>query len=164
MSIFMAGLVRAFNEPRRVWVFDSFRGVPTQEDGVRWHQDKGFNKKGDLSVSLDKVQDHFRNFDLYEKNINFEEGWFHETTKNFSEAIALLRFDGDIYSSTMTVLENLYDKVSIGGFIVIDDWGIMNCQRAVKDFWKRRRIHPTTFYGTCEKYPILVWRKEIHDA
>jgi O-methyltransferase len=55
--------------------------------------------------------------------------------------LALLILDGDMYSSTIQVLEKLYDKVSPGGYIIIDDYGCLaNCKKAVDDFREKRNI------------------------
>lgn len=40
--------------------------------------------------------------------------------------LALLRLDADYYESAMDALEPLYPKLSSGGFIIIDDYGIYN--------------------------------------
>jgi Macrocin-O-methyltransferase (TylF) len=34
----------------------------------------------------------------------------------------------------MDILQNLYDKVSPGGFVIIDDYHLEPCRRAVTDF------------------------------
>ena len=39
------------------------------------------------------------------------------------ERLAILRLDGDMYSSTVDVLYALYDLVQVGGYIIIDDFG-----------------------------------------
>jgi hypothetical protein len=45
--------------------------------------------------------------------------------------------DGDWYSSTREVLENLFDQVITGGRIQIDDYGHWEgCRRAVTEFEK----------------------------
>jgi O-methyltransferase len=57
------------------------------------------------------------------------------------ERFAVLRLDGDMYESTMDSLKNLYDAVSIGGFVIIDDYGAIEaCRRAVHDFRDLRCI------------------------
>jgi hypothetical protein len=57
------------------------------------------------------------------------------------ERIALLRLDGDMYESTMDILESLYWRVSPGGYVVIDDYGVLaNCKAAVHDFRDKYRI------------------------
>ncbi len=41
-----------------------------------------------------------------------------------------------MYESTMDGLVNLYDKVSKGGYVIIDDYGLPPCAEAVTDFSK----------------------------
>ncbi len=36
--------------------------------------------------------------------------------------LAVLRLDGDIYGSTADVLYHMYGHVSVGGYVIIDDW------------------------------------------
>jgi hypothetical protein len=53
----------------------------------------------------------------------------------------VLRLDGDMYESTMDGLVNLYDKVSAGGFVIVDDYGALpNCRAAIEDFRRARGI------------------------
>ena len=47
----------------------------------------------------------------------------------------MLRLDGDMYGSTMDALEALYPKLSLGGYVIVDDYGnIPQCKEAVTDF------------------------------
>ncbi len=40
-----------------------------------------------------------------------------------------------MYESTMDALNALYDKVSPGGFVIVDDYGVLpQCKRAVTEF------------------------------
>jgi len=79
--------------------------------------------------------------------IHYHKGWFQDTIEPESkkiESIAILRLDGDWYDSVMIPLKHLYDKVSKGGVIVIDDYGYYDgCTKAVNDFLESRNI--TTF-------------------
>ena len=51
-------------------------------------------------------------------------GLFQDTLPHSEiQHIALLHLDGDWYDSTRVCLEQLYDKVSPGGVIQIDDYG-----------------------------------------
>jgi len=45
-----------------------------------------------------------------------------------------------MYSSTIQALEQLYDKVSEGGFIIVDDFKLKGCRKAIKEFRKKRNI------------------------
>lgn len=68
----------------------------------------------------------------------FHEGWFQETLPIVApvlKKIALLRLDADWYTSTKICLEYLFDKVVIGGIIIIDDYGRYDgCKKAVDEF------------------------------
>ena len=54
-----------------------------------------------------------------------------------------MRLDGDYYESTMDGLVNLYDKLSPGGYAIVDDYGEddwTNCRQAVDEFRASRGI------------------------
>ena len=74
------------------------------------------------------------------------EGWVQNTitqeVANDIGNIAILRLDMDVYSPTIHALEMLYDNVSVGGAIIIDDWELVGVQRAVQEFWAMRNIEP----------------------
>ena len=47
----------------------------------------------------------------------------------------MLRLDGDYYESTIQTLEALYERVSVGGFVIVDDYlHLEACRQAVNDF------------------------------
>ncbi|HEY7178517.1 MAG TPA: TylF/MycF/NovP-related O-methyltransferase, partial [Gaiella sp.] len=57
------------------------------------------------------------------------------------ERLALLRLDGDMYESTWDALDNLYPKLSPGGFVIVDDYrSVHACQRAVDEYRRRHGI------------------------
>jgi O-methyltransferase len=46
-----------------------------------------------------------------------------------------------MYESTIQALEVLYPKLSVGGYVIIDDFGaIKACREAVGDFRKKHSI------------------------
>ena len=47
---------------------------------------------------------------------------------------AVIRLDGDMYESTIQVLECLYSGLSPGGFVIVDDYFRPNCSQAVHDY------------------------------
>jgi hypothetical protein len=69
-------------------------------------------------------------------------GWFQHTLPHARAhvgPIALLRVDGDWYDSTRVVLDMLYDLVTPGGVVVIDDYGhFEGCRRATDEFLAAR--------------------------
>ena len=53
----------------------------------------------------------------------------------------MLRLDGDMYASTMDAIVPMYDKVAVGGFIIVDDYGaVPACAQAIHDFRDERGI------------------------
>jgi len=132
-SIFAAGYLKIMGiEGRKVWVVDSFGGLPTARTGADVNM---WSQMEYLMVSLEKVQTNFRSFNLLDDNVEFVKGYFVDSLPTIKvQKIAVMRMDGDMYESTMDQFFNLFDKISIGGWIIIDDWSIQVCKRAVNDF------------------------------
>jgi hypothetical protein len=60
-----------------------------------------------------------------------------------SEQLAVIRLDGDMYESTIDPLTHLYDRLSPGGWVIVDDyWAVEACRLAVHDFLAQRGIEP----------------------
>jgi O-methyltransferase len=141
-SIFMRGVLRALEvTDRRVWVADSFRGLP-EPDG-RYPADAGdqHHHHPELAVPAAVVAENFRRYGLLDDQVRFLEGWFRETLPTVADvAWSLIRLDGDMYESTMDALENLYPRLSPGGFVVVDDGFLAPCRQAVEDFRAREGI------------------------
>lgn len=95
-----------------------------------------------LAVSQEKVEELFRRYDLLDHNVKFLKGWFKDTLPNAPiEKLALLRLDGDLYTSTRDSLRSLYHKVTEGGFIIVDDYySFPGCRDAVDDFRRQHKI------------------------
>lgn len=140
-TIFMRGFLKAHDiRDRKVWVADSFEGLPKASAA----QDAGwdFTKYPYLSVGLEEVQELFARYELLDKQVRFLKGWFKDTLPAAPiKKLALLRLDGDLYESTMDALTNLYDKLSPGGYCIIDDYhGVAPCKVAVDEFRTSRAI------------------------
>ena len=85
------------------------------------------------------MQTNFQSFDLLDDRVHFCKGYFVDSLPQCNVSrLAVLRMDGDMYESTMDQLFNLYSKLQIDGVIIIDDYQIEECARAVHDF---RRWH-----------------------
>jgi O-methyltransferase len=55
--------------------------------------------------------------------------------------ISLLRLDTDTYETTKFELDNLYDRVAVGGVVIIDDYGYtFGCKKAVDDFISSKKV------------------------
>ena len=141
--IFMRGVLKAFGvTDRAVWAADSFEGLPPPNVG-KYPQDTGLHLEQyrELAVSLEEVQRNFERYRLLDDQVRFLKGWFRDSLpKAPIQKLAVLRLDGDLYESTIDALKNLYDRVSPGGFVIIDDFNIAACRQAVHDFRNVRGI------------------------
>lgn len=135
--IMMKAVAKIRREPRRIYVCDSFQGLPDEQEGP--DANLTLNENPILSVPLEDVKAHFERFDLLDDTVHFVKGWFCDTLPELSrdgpEALAVLRLDGDYYTSTMDALTSLYPLVSPGGFVIIDDYGAYEqCRQAVHEY------------------------------
>ncbi|MGA6163616.1 TylF/MycF/NovP-related O-methyltransferase [Amycolatopsis magusensis] len=149
--MYMRGILRAWGETeRKVWVADSFAGFP-EPDLERYPADRQFTgplaeqSLADVpyshSIGLTEVRRRFASYDLLDEQVEFLEGYFRDTIPTAPIGqIAVLRLDGDLYESTDVVLRNLYDKLSVGGYCIIDDFSLPPCVKAVEDFRAERGI------------------------
>ena len=148
---------------RRVWIADSFEGVPPP-DPDRYPSDVGsdYHTFEDLSVSFETVRSNIERYGLLDDQIVFLRGWFKDTLATAAiERLALLRLDGDLYESTIVALNALYDKLSVGGYVIVDDYHVVEgCRLAIGDFLAARRMSPEL----CEIDGVGVfWRKTSLD-
>lgn len=103
-------LIASKNPKSKIFGFDSFEGLPESwRDGYL----PGHFSKND---KLPKVR----------KNVTLIKGWFTDTLPNFvtkeKANIAFLHVDCDLYSSTVTIFENLNPLICSGTVIVFDEY------------------------------------------
>lgn len=136
-SIMMRAVLKAYAvSDRSIWLADSFAGLP-RPDTDKYPADLGDNLHAapELAVSLETVQANFARYDLLDAQVRFIKGWFRDTLHSAPiDRLAILRLDGDMYESTMDALKALYEKVSPGGFVIVDDYFLTNCRQAITDF------------------------------
>lgn len=143
-SILARAVLRATGDSsRRVFVADSFEGLPPpnpafpQDAGSKLHEHK------ELAISLEAVQANFAKFDLLDERVVFLKGWFRDTLPSAPVGqLAVLRLDGDLYESTLDPLRHLFDKVAPGGWVIVDDYFIPACRAAVTEFLGARGLTP----------------------
>jgi hypothetical protein len=143
-TILMRAVLKAHNvKDRTVWCADSFEGMPVPNE-----VDKQIERFSDLSdwtymsISVDQVRRNFARFGLLDDQVRFLKGWFCDTLPTAPiERLSLLRLDGDLYESTRDALINLYNRVSPGGVVIVDDYNSWRgCRFAVDEFRKTHGI------------------------
>jgi hypothetical protein len=136
----MMGLLLRAEPHRTLWLFDTFEGLPPPTyDDPDYQIAKTFvgTCRGDLG-DVAKLIEQLR----LTAQTRLVKGLFQETVpKSPIPVIAVLHLDGDWYWSVKVCLDHLYDRVSPGGIIQIDDYGHWaGARRAVHDFFRQRGL------------------------
>ena len=150
-AIFMRAVLEAHGiTDRRVWVADSFEGLP-EPDPERYPLEAKAQSGPviqrlyrNFAAGLDEVKKNFAAYGLLDGQVEFLKGWFKDTLPAAPIGkLALIRLDGDLYESTRDCLRHLYDRLSVGGYVIIDDYGEDTwtyCRKAVDEFRLERGI------------------------
>jgi hypothetical protein len=147
--IFMRAVLDEIGDKsRKVYVADSFDGVP-KPDLVNFPIDDYSTHYASqwLKAPIDGVKKNFEKYGYLDDRSVFIPGWFKDTMPELKPASGkwgMLRLDGDIYESTIQVLNALYDDLSAGGYVIIDDFGSdVGAAHATRDFLHRiGRLNP----------------------
>ena len=159
--IFMKAALNACGDTKRiVWVADSFEGCPKPDGRFDEREDAKFWVMGEvLGITLERVKANFNRYGLLDDRVRFLKGWFKDTLPQAPiSRLALMRLDGDMYSSTTDALVNLYPKLSPGGFVIIDDYNanFSACRNAVNDFRAKNGVTEPIFKVD---WTGVYWRK-----
>ena len=160
--IFMRAILKVVgDQSRRVWVADSFEGLPraSLEPDRKDKLASAASGWQELSVSLEDVKANFAKYGLLDDRVCFLKGWFKDTLHRAPiERLAVARLDGDMYESTWDALSGLYPKLSPGGFLIVDDyndWPV--CRKAVDEY--RERFNVREPIETIDHTGVF-WRKQ----
>lgn len=158
-TIFMRAALEAYGDTARsVWVADSFRGLPAP-NAVDYPADRDLDMRyPELCIGLEQVKQNFRRYGLLDDRVRFLEGWFKDTLPSAPiDRLAVARLDGDLYESTMDAMTALYPKLSVGGFLIVDDYASIDaCRQAVTDY---RRANGIDDPIVAVDWTGVFWRK-----
>jgi len=115
--------------------FDSFQGLPENWTGTSLRKGR-FNKQGNLPKVPESVVLH--------------QGWFDDSLPKFTQdnkqPVAYMHIDCDLYSSTVTIFEQLSEQIIPGTVIVFDEYfNYPNWQqhehKALQEFVKENQLY-----------------------
>ena len=133
--------------PKRLWIYDSFAGLPekTRED----QSGAGANfQKGALLVTKREVVEKLRKHGLKTSSnpipgaltVIVKKAWFDDlTADDLPEQISFAFCDGDLYSSIKTSLRLVAPRLSRAGVIIVHDYNnpeLPGSAKAVDEFLK----------------------------
>jgi O-methyltransferase len=131
---------------RELHLFDTFEGMPPpSEKDVRLKDGRTAeelmakcdpDKRVWAIASLDDVKQGMAETGYPSEKIFYHQGLVEETIPaEAPDQIALLRLDTDWYESTRHELSHLYDRLSPGGVLIIDDYLYWEGSRRATDEW-----------------------------
>jgi O-methyltransferase len=122
---------------KKLCLFDTFTGMPDTD------QVKDRHRRGDFAdTSLIAVREFVRHDDL----VSYYPGFIPDTFRGLENSIiAFAHVDVDIYRSVLDCCQFIYPRLSLGGFIIFDDYGIPSCpgaRTAVDEYFRDSEIQP----------------------
>jgi O-methyltransferase len=133
----MAAMIQEQCPSKRLYLFDTFEGMPETDPDKDWH------KRGDFAdTSLESVLEFVGRPEV----CVFRQGFIPATFAGLeSNRIAMAHIDVDIYRSILDSLDFIWPRLSPGGFVVFDDYGFPSCPgalQAVDEFFARKPCEP----------------------
>ena len=136
-SLVLADII--FSGPHRLFIYDSFEGLPEKTDLDASEAGKDFTA-GALAVSKREVKERFLRAGLPVPVI--KKAWFSELgDDDLPEKIAFAFLDGDLYESIRDSLKLVEGKMVKGGIIMVHDYNnpaLPGVAKAV-DEWRDNR-------------------------
>jgi O-methyltransferase len=150
-SSLMAALLRLRGlgvEDREVFGFDTFGAMPEpSEADVDFEGTParlGWDPESPVAAgrSAEAVRATLLSTGYDPKHVHLVEGRVEDTIpEQAPERIAVLRLDTDWYASTRHELEHLYPRLSVGGVLMVDDYGhYEGARRATDEYFRATRI------------------------
>jgi O-methyltransferase len=144
----------------RLWLYDTFAGLPatTEKDGPLAVQ-----YVGTCNGSVEATEEVLQKVGFPAENTVIRRGLFSQTFEEaLPDQVSLLHIDADWYESVLLALTTFYPRVSIGGIIVLDDFGYWEgCRRAFYEFCKKTGTEPLLErIGQSQAF----WKKGVEHA
>lgn len=138
-----AVIINAAGEDRKIFLCDSYAGFPDAQDEPEMV--KKIIRAAQAEKVTEKVtRDFLTKTGMPLKNVVFIKGFFKDTMPNLAETvdkIAVLHFDGDLYTSAIDVFKNILPKMAKGGYIIIHDYpGFAGVKKAVEEIFDVSKI------------------------
>lgn len=141
-SIFMRGILKSYASNKIIYVADYFSGLPAPSKDYPQDAEMNLHTFQQLSIPLEQVQMNFDRYGMLDGQVVFVPGLFKDTLHHLNDRQwSLIRLDGDMYESTMQSMEALYPQLSVGGYLIQDDYfQIPQAKQATDDYRDRMGI------------------------
>lgn len=110
------------NLPKKAYLYDTFEGLPEKTSTALERRNWNYTEH-DSEAIYKSVQEKFSAFG----NVNIVRGVVPDSfAEAVPEKIAFLHIDMNSMQAELLALEHLFNKVTLGGFIIFDDFGWMS--------------------------------------
>jgi len=146
-SALLAYVIKRYSKsPRSLFSFDSFSGMPAPGEadtsGGIAADETGWGT-GTCSAPEESVKTICSRLHA-DDVLTSVKGYFEDTLPQWRDRVGMIAFlhlDGDWYSSTRAILDNLYDRIVNNGILQIDDYGHWEgCRKAIHEFEHERDL------------------------
>ena len=150
-----ATFLKLLKSNKKIIAFDTFGKHTTTKISSDHKRRKILLSHGKEAISEKQLMNILKRKGL-EKNIQLIKGDITETVPNYLKLnpklkISLLNLDVDFYEPSMSILKNFYPKLSKGGILMLDDYGVWDGETmAVDEYFidKKIKIRKYTFSKT----------------
>lgn len=162
-------LMDAKDRDRRIWLYDTFEGMPEPEtrdlclrDGHSARSEWERHEKGGrrwLSAGIEEVRASLASTGFPAGRLAWVPGLVEERIPaEAPERVSVLRLDTSLHRSTLHALRHLFPRLSPGGILVLDDYGYWQGVRDAADAYLRESgqrmiLHPIDDCGSLGVRP-----------
>jgi hypothetical protein len=136
---------------KKIIGFDAFGKFPV----TRFKDDRKFRKRfietsGEEGISKEQLTEVLDQKGI-RKGVELIAGDVNQTVPKYLRdnpelKISLLNMDTDVYEPAVTILKHLYPRITRGGILIIDDYGVFPGEtKAVDDFFKGKDVRIQRF-------------------
>jgi len=133
----LAQLVNDYALAKHLRLFDTFQGMPETDRSIDFHYKNDF-----CDTTLAEVKNYVKHSDV----TVYHQGLIPETFKGLGNSlIAFAHIDVDIRQSVTDCCDFIFPRLSVGGFMVFDDYGFPACpgaRKAVDEYFSNVDVVP----------------------
>lgn len=142
-------------------VFDSFRGLPANEEpherSITGRDVRDWFRGGELAATLDEARATVAEYGVAGR-VTWVAGWFDDTLPTFSEPLAGAYLDVDLAASTRSCLNHLWPLLTDRGVVVSQDGHLPLVVAAIRTWLDRAEPRPSGVEGLGVRQMVRIDR------
>lgn len=155
-SLLLAKLLKDSHSPKRLWLYDSFAGLPDKSSEDASSAGDAF-RRGELFVSKREVVEKFRRANLPLPII--KKAFFSDlnSASDLPAQISFAFLDGDLYDSIKTSLALVVPRLAPGALVIVHDFNNPSLPGAAKAVEEFLAAHPN--FHLSQRFSLALLRE-----